>query len=380
MGTSFFRKKFVAFFFAIFSLNCLFSSPTWGLDYPTKPINLVVATSPGSATDVHARILAEVASKDLGVPIVIVCKGGGMGGVAATFVANEKPDGYTFLATLSAAMTSNFVLFPDLAYKRADFVPLFRSIIVPTNIAVKADSPYGGLRDFLDAAKKSPGKLRSGTTSASLALIWEGLLKNEGIDMTSMTYKGAADSLLALLGGHIDCNINPLSPMVPYVEEGKIRLLASISSKRNKNYPDVPTLKELGFGDFSRDFWNGFYAPAGLPQPIMEKFVKAFEKALSLPDVQAKLEKVGIFPGYMGPKEFSKFVDEEYEFYMRFAKKNSRGDLMRTSILRSNLVTLFAQSFVSILMTPPGPCGGFFQDQCAEDERVRVKLTWRKHP
>jgi tripartite-type tricarboxylate transporter receptor subunit TctC len=321
MRTPFFKGYSMIFLGTVFSFHILFFSHAWGADYPTKPINLIVASSPGSVTDVHARILGDVASRDLGVPVVVICKGGGMGGVAATYVAKEKPDGYTFLATLSAAMTSNFALFADLAYKRADFVPLFRSITVPVNIAVRSDSPYKSLRDFLDAAKKSPGKLRSGTTSASLALIWERLLKDEGIEMTSLTYKGAADSLMALLGGHIDCNINPLGPMVPHVEEGKVRLLASISSKRNKNYPDVLTLKELGYSDFSRDFWNGFFAPAGLPMPIMEKFVKAFENALSLPDVQAKLEKVGIFPGYMGPKEFADFIDEEYRFYMRLAKE-----------------------------------------------------------
>ena len=321
MRTLLMRNRWILLFGVISSCSIVFFSSAWGLDYPTKPINLIVAATPGSGIDIKARILAEVASKELGVPIVVINKGGGMGGVGATFVAKEKPDGYTILTTFSGSMTSNFALFPDLTYKRADFVSLFRSIIIPVNIAVKADSPYKSLKDFLDAAKKSPGKLRFGTTSASLVLVWEGLLKDEGIDMIAMTYKGAGDTLHALLGGHIDCHLDPLGPMVPHVEAGKVRLLASISSKRNKNYPDVPTLKEIGYSDFSKDFWNGFFAPAGLPQPIMEKLVKAFEKALSLPDVQARLDKAGFFAAFLGPQEFANFWDEEYRFYMELAKQ-----------------------------------------------------------
>ncbi len=320
MGRSFFQKKSILFSLVILFFEFLALSPGWGLDYPTKPINLVVSATAGGPSDVHARILAEVASKDLGVPIVIINKAGPGGALAASFVANEKPDGYTFLVTQASTMTANFAIFPNLSYKRTDFTPVFMSIVVPVNVAVKADSPYKNLKDLLDAAKKNPGKLRSGSASSSITLVWEGLLKREGIDMTHMLYKGAPDSLLAVMGGHIDCNCDALTPMVPHVESGKLRLLTSISSKRNKNYPDVLTLKELGYSSFSRDFWNAFFAPAGLPQPVLEKFVKAFEKAVSLPDVQAKLEKVGVFANFIGPKDFAGFVEEEYHFYMGLSK------------------------------------------------------------
>ena len=139
-----------------------------------------------------------------------------------------------------------------------------------------------------------------------------------------MMSKGAPDSLRAVLEGHIDLNCDALTPMVSHIEAGTLRLLAAIGSKRNKNYPDVPTLKELGFHKFSKDLWNGFYAPAGLPEPILEKFVQAFEKALSQPDVQAKLEKVGVFANFKGSKEFANFVDEEYNFYMSIAPKQQK--------------------------------------------------------
>ncbi len=320
MKTSFLKNHPVAFFVGILYFNLLFLSSAWGLDYPTKPINLIVSATAGGPSDLHARILAEVASKELGVPIVIVNKGGPGGSLAASFVANEKPDGYTFLVTQSGTMTSNFAVFPSLPYKRSDFLPAFMSIVVPCNVAVKADARWKNLQDFFDEAKKNPGKLRSGSASSNISLIWEGLSQDQGINLTHMMYKGAPDSLLAVMGGHIDANCDALTPMVSHIESGKLRLLASISSKRNKNYPNVPTLRELGYHKFSKDLWNGFYAPAGLPQPILEKFVKAFEKALSLPDVQAKLERVGIFANFMGPKEYANLIDEEYAFYMAIAK------------------------------------------------------------
>jgi len=112
--------------------------------------------------------------------------------------------------------------------------------------------------------------------------------------------------------------------MIPHLEAGKIHLLAFIGSKRNKNYPDVHTLKELGYSSFSRDFWSGFFAPSGLPQPIMDKIVPVFKKALSLPNVQAQIEKAGVFANFMEPKEFANFIDEEYKFYMELDKQKGK--------------------------------------------------------
>jgi tripartite-type tricarboxylate transporter receptor subunit TctC len=313
--------KFVSLFLGTLSFVSIFSPSAWGIDYPIKPINLIISATAGGPSDLHARILAEAASKELGVPIVCTNKPGPGGALAASYVANEKPDGYTFLVTQSGTMTSNFALFPDLPYKRSSFVPVFRSALTPCNVAVMADSRWKTMKDFFEEAKKNPGKLRSGACSANISLLWESLLKEEGFDITHLMYKGAPDSILAVLGGHIDCNCDALTPMLPHIEAGKLRLLASISSKRNKDYPDVPTLYELGYKNFSKDLWNGFYAPTGLPQPIMDKFVQAFQKVISQPNVQAQMEKVGCPPGFIPPKEFAKFVDEEYKFYTGLAKQ-----------------------------------------------------------
>jgi tripartite-type tricarboxylate transporter receptor subunit TctC len=321
MRTLFFQKKFVACFLVTFSFNFLFFSSAWSIDYPTKPINLIVSVNPGGMSDLHARILAEGASKELGVPIVIYNKTGAGGGVAASFVANEKPDGYTFLVTQSGTLTTNFAVFPNLPYKKTDFIPVFKSITVPVSIMVKSDSPWKTFHDLVDAIKKNPGKFRSVTASATLTLLWESLLKEHGLDVRHMMTKGAAETLLAVMGGHAEIMVDGVTPMVSHIEGGKIRNLVSFGTKRDKNYPEVPTLSELGYGRISRDFFNGFYAPAGLPQPIMDKFVGAFEKVLSQPNVQAQMVKIGVFADFMGPIEFGKLIDIEYDFYMKLAKE-----------------------------------------------------------
>ena len=324
MRTSFLRSNSIILWGVIFSFHFLFFSSVWGADYPVKPINLIVAASPGGPLDVNARILAEVASKELKVPMVVINKAGPGGALAASYAANEKPDGYTFLFANSSMMTANFAVFPNLSYKRTDFVPVLMCFLTPINVAVRSDSPYKSLKDLIDAAKRTPGKLRSGSFSPSISLVWEGLLKHERIDIIHMLYKGAADCFVAIMGGHIDCYLDALTPILPYLEAGKIRLLASISSKRNKNYPDVPTLNELGYSRFSKDFWSGFFAPAGLPQPIMAKFVQTFERTLSLPSVQAQMGKSGVLPTFMGPNEFADFIDDQYKFFMDLAKETGK--------------------------------------------------------
>jgi tripartite-type tricarboxylate transporter receptor subunit TctC len=185
---------------------------------------------------------------------------------------------------------------------------------------VRSDSPWKTFQDLIIAVKNNPGKYRSVTAAATLTLLWESLMKQQGLDVTHLITKGAVETLLSVMGGHSEIMIEGLAPIVSHIEAGKIRLLACVSSKRNKQYPDVPTLYELGYTYFSRDFFNGFYAPAGLPQPIMDTFIKAFEKALSLPNVQSQLEKIGVFADFIGPKEFGKLLDDEYDFYMDLAK------------------------------------------------------------
>jgi tripartite-type tricarboxylate transporter receptor subunit TctC len=317
-------KGLVTLCILVVSIHFLFCSDAWSLEYPTKAINLVASATAGGPADLHARIAGEAASKELGVPLVVINKPGPGGALGASFVANEKPDGYTLLVTQSGTMTSNFALFPNLPYKRTDLVPLFRSIVIPCFIAVRTDAPWKTFKEFIDAARANPGKLRSGAASANLSLLWEGFSRQAKMDVVHLMYKGAPDSLLALMGGHIDVFTDAVTPMVPHIESGKIRLLATMGSKRFKNYPDVPTLAEYGYPSFGKDMWNGFYGPAKFPQPITEKLVPVFRKVLADSKVQSQIERVGLFVDYLGPQDFANLIEDEYRFYMELAKQKGK--------------------------------------------------------
>ena len=162
------NRNMVVLAAVVFCLPFIPFSPVFGASYPTKPINLVVGAPPGGPLDTHARILSDATAKELGVPLVIINKAGPGGALAASYVANEKPDGYTFLVTSSATMTANFAIYPNISYKRTDFAPVFMSMLVPIIIAVKADSPYKSLKDVLDAAKKNPGKTQDTSDKTTL--------------------------------------------------------------------------------------------------------------------------------------------------------------------------------------------------------------------
>lgn len=308
-------KTVVSLLLLTLFLNSLFFSLVWGSDYPTKAINLVVPFAPGGPADIQTRILAEAATKELGVPIVIVNKAGPGGALGASLVAKEKPDGYTFLVATGGTITCNPVLLRDLPYKKTDFVPLFISSLTPSGVAVKTESPIKHFRDFLDMAKTNPGKFRSGCSAATISLLWESLLKQEKLDVSHLTYKGAALSVQALMGGHVDILPEAILPFLSHLEAGQVRLLVVFGKNRMKNYPDVPTFYELGYQKFSKEFYHVFLAPVGLPQPIKEKFTKAFEKVSSQREVQIQIERAGLIPVFMGPKETSDLMDEEFKFY-----------------------------------------------------------------
>jgi tripartite-type tricarboxylate transporter receptor subunit TctC len=323
MKTLLLIKKLVGLFLAVLSFNfLLFVSSPWGLDYPSKPINFVVPWGPGGPSDVQARMLAEAGKKELGVPIVVINKPGPAGALGTSLVAKEKPDGYTFLVCPTGTLTAVPWLIPDLPFKMTDFTPVFTYATVQNYVAVRTDAPWKTFQDFLGAAKKNPGKLRSGCAGPTINLIWEVFVKQEGLEIKHLMYKSGAESILAVLGGHTDVDIDMLPPLVPHLEAGKLRLLVGLGAKRNNKYPDVPTLYELGYKMFSKDrVTMSVFAPTGLPKPILEKFVEAFKKVLSQSNVKNEFEKTDIIITFKGPEELSKDMDEDYKFWGELSKQ-----------------------------------------------------------
>jgi tripartite-type tricarboxylate transporter receptor subunit TctC len=289
------------------------------LDYPSKAIQVVVGYAPGGPASLGARIVSEEVSKEIGVPLVIINKAGGQGSIAATFVARAKPDGYTLLAGTSANLSAAFALLPDITYKLSDFMPIAQHVVHPLALAVRSDAPWKSLREFVDDARNNPGKYKASSDGGGIALCLEALLQSSNIKVPHMLCKGAAPNLQALLGGETQFSAISLPSLLPQLEAGKVRLLA-ISGKL-KQFPNTPSIAEMGYTDVSRDFWNGFFAPAGTPQPVFEKLSQVFKKTITSPSTVTKLEKAGFIATYRGPKEFNDYLQREYEIWVKLGSQ-----------------------------------------------------------
>ena len=318
-GKSFYFQGSLFAFLGLLAL--LFPDTGRALDYPTRPIQVVVGTAAGGPADSMARIISEELAKEFKGPVVVLNKPGASGTVATSFVASAKPDGYTLVLGMTMSLSVAFSLVPDVSYKLSDFAPVARTTIFPLVIAVKSDAPWKSFNEFIEDARKNP-KYKSGSDGGGTSLAWDSILKPLNLDVVHITFNGAVPNFTALLGGHIDICATILTPLLPQLEAKKVRLLAS--SSKLKDYPDVPTMTELGYPDASRDFWNGFLAPVKTPQPIIEKLSDAIRKVMNDPAVNAKLIKIGLVPSYQDHSEFGKYLQKEYEIFTVLGKKYKR--------------------------------------------------------
>ncbi len=314
-------KKIYGAAFSLILFGLVFPNLGVALDYPTKPIQLIVGMAAGGPADVSTRIIAEGVSKELRVPVVVENKPGAAASLAAALVARAKPDGYTISTGGAWAICAVYAFLPDISYKFSDFIPIAKYISLPVVIAVRSDSSWNTFQDFIEDARRNPGKYKSGSDGGGTGLIWEAVIRSSNLEAAHVVYKGAAPNATALLGGHVDISAVALTPIGPHIDAKKMRILAVLGRSKMKAFPEIPTLTELGHPDGSREFWHGLLAPVGTPQVVVDKLSEAVKKVMSNPAVQAKLEKIGVVPAYQGPKEFREFLREENEQFMRLGQK-----------------------------------------------------------
>lgn len=291
--------------------------------YPSKPIRLIVPYSPGGGADNAARVIANKLSSSLGQSVVIENRPGGSGIIGAQTVAQAEPDGYTVLYDASAfAVNPAIRKMPFDPVK--DLVPVSLAVTVPNIFVVPPTAPYKTVQEFIDYARKNPGKLTYASYGAGSAahLIGE-LLKNQAkIDLLHVPYKGGAPALTDVMGGQVNSYFANAASGLTYVKSGKLRALAVTSSKRMANLPDVPTLAESGFKDFEVLEWNGFFVPKGTPKDAVTRLAKEIQGALKDPGTRQKLEGLGLDPIGSSPDEFSKFLQTEMSRWAALVKTN----------------------------------------------------------
>jgi tripartite-type tricarboxylate transporter receptor subunit TctC len=292
----------------------------WSQDFPSKPITIYIGFEPGATTDITSRALVEGAQKTLGVPILVESKPGGGSSVAATLLATKKPDGYS-LALISTTALVTTPLIIKLNYDIKDFTYLFTFARFACGICVKTESPFKTLKDMIEYARKSPeGASYAATINAPTHLVTEFLARQAKVKFKLIPYKGGAPAATALLGGHVDFMAGAGMQQV-YLRQGLFRMLAVTNSdQRHPNYPDVPTLTELGYQDMPSPTYV-FLAPKGLPQPVYEKLANAFRKAAHSPEFKKVLESIETPFIYKEGKNLEAQVFEEYRFFSKSLKE-----------------------------------------------------------
>jgi len=279
-------------------------------DYPTKPITLIVPWPAGGSTDISMRAIADAASKHLGQPIAVDNKGGGGGTVGpATMAAASKPDGYTI--SQIPITVFRLPLMQEVSWNpEKDFSYIIHLTGYTFGVTTSSESQFKTWKDVVDFAKANPGKVTYATpgTGTSLHVGMEQISALAGIKLTQVPFKGGAETNAAVLGQHTMLQADSTG-WRPLVDAGKLRLLMVWTDKRSPNFPDVPTLKEIGY-PMVYDSPFGIAGPKGMDPKIVAKLHDAFKKAIEEPAVIATLAKYDMVPNYKNTEDYKKFVTE----------------------------------------------------------------------
>lgn len=285
-----------------------------GAGYPERPIRAIVPFAAGGGTDIMARFIFEDVAKELGQPIVVENRPGAGGNIGASAVAQSAPDGYTLLVGSTGTHGANQFLYSKLPFDPvADFTPITVLVTFDNVVVVPAQSPFQTLKELIDAAKQSPGKLTYGVTTigSSSHLAVEKFRRDAGIEAVSIPYNGAGQASADLLAGRLDFMLDLVGTQLPNIKAGKLRPLATTNEQRNVVLPDVPTIAESGYPGFSAVGWIGLFGPAGMPQEAVDKLYQAIAKVYASPAFQEKMRARSFDIAHLPPAEFAKFLERE---------------------------------------------------------------------
>jgi len=285
--------------------------------YPTKPVRLVVPFPAGASSDLVGRMLGEKLAEQLGQPVIADNRAGAGGNLGIGFTAKSPPDGYTIvIATASIAVSPS--LYAKLGYDPInDLSPVARLTSIPNVLLVHPSVPAKTLRQFIELARKQPGKLNfgSGGTGTTNHLANELLKHLEKINIVHVPYKGVTQALLAMASGEVDEVVMPVSTTLGHIRAGRARPLAVLTEQRIAILPDVPTGIEAGVKGFTMPLWYGVFAPAGTPPDIVSRLNRELVKVLATPEIRQRLDALGVdpWPGTAG--ELGQLLRADIESY-----------------------------------------------------------------
>ncbi|MFS2166471.1 Bug family tripartite tricarboxylate transporter substrate binding protein [Variovorax sp. Varisp62] len=282
--------------------------------WPDKPVRLIVPYTPGGATDIVARLVAQRLADDTKWTFIVDNRAGGNGNIGMDVVAKAKPDGYTIGLGQTANLAINPTLFPKMPYDALkDLMPVSVVASQPVVLVVRADAPFKSLADLVAAAKAKPGEIRQALAGTGTLghMAGEVLAKRAGFKVLNVPYKGAAPAITDLLGGQTDCMFATPQGALAMVKGGKLRALAVTSAKRLPVMPDVPTVAE-SYKGFEAVDWKALVVPAGTSADIVKKLNAAVDKALAKPATISQLLAEGSTPVGGTPEQAAQYIKSEH--------------------------------------------------------------------
>ncbi len=304
-----------------FIISCLDVSAA--AEYPTKPIQIIVAASPGGGSDLASRIISPKISALLKQSVLVVCKPGAAGATGVYAAMAAPPDGYTILLGSTTLVNLPFTV-KGVAYDfLRDFTLINLSVTTPIVISVKKDAPWQSLEELIADAKKNPGKLTYGSGAVGSTAHFAGELfkLKTGTDITHIpTGTGTGQVIPPVLGGHINIGFFDLGMVFKLLEAGSLRGLAVMDRERLKQLPDIPTAVEKGFPDLNMSVWFGFSVRSETPRAIVERLEKVFKEALTDKEVIEKYENTGQVVENLGSEEATRFATKEFQKLLEVAK------------------------------------------------------------
>ena len=287
--------------------------PAWGQTYPTHPVRVIVSAAAGGPSDVIGRVVAQKLGERLGQQFYVENIPAGAGNVAVGMVAKAVPDGYTLLSPTSAVVI-NPSLYANLPYDTLrDFAPVTLVAASPHVLTVNPSLPARSVQELIQLVRANPGKLSyaSPGTGTTGQLAGELFKLSLGLDLTHVPFNGAAPAVLSTIGGHTPIMFTALPSAAANIKDGKLRALAVTSAERDPQFPDVPTLAELGFPDQVSTFIACILAPAGTPRPVVDTLQQEIARMIALPDVKERLAAIGFTPVANTPDAFAAELKRE---------------------------------------------------------------------
>lgn len=293
--------------------------------FPSKPVTMVVPFPPGGLADTVGRPVAEAMTRELGQPVVIENRGGAGGGIGMAHVAKAAPDGYTILMALSSYSVlpeADTILGRQQMYAYNQLKPIARFTADPTVLAVRADSPWKTVKDFVEDARKRPGAINFGSSGnyGTMHVPMEILKQVANVRMTHIPYTGAGPAVVALLGGQVDALSTGPATVLQHVKAGKIRVLAHWGNTRLETMPDVPSLKQAGY-DAEYAQWSGLFVPAATPEPVVQRLRAAAKAAAADAKVKDVILNAGSPILYQDTPEFEQYVHSDVRRMADVVKK-----------------------------------------------------------